>query len=540
MGARGHGPRRDRRAGNEPRDQPVRVELALHPDVLLDPARVRSAAARAAQLPEARVQDARIVRRAIDARHRQVRVQLLVDVFTAVPPAESAPQPLALATLHGEPEVVVVGAGPAGLFCAWQLARHGVRARVLDRGQPVTQRRRDVARLSQRGQLDPESNYCFGEGGAGTFSDGKLYTRANKRGPVREVLEGLCAYGASDEILRDARPHIGTNRLPRVVGALRAHLQSAGQEVRFGARVIGLGMQQGRVAGVELADGTRVPARAVVLATGHSAPDVYRMLAALGGQLAPKPFAIGVRVEHAQAFIDRTQYGELAGHPALGAAAYRLVERACDVGVFSFCMCPGGYIVPAATAPGQQVVNGWSPSARRGRFANSGLVVEVGAAQLAAAGLDPSDPFAGLALQQQLEQRAYDAGGGDFVAPAQRLDDLLAGRPSHALPETSYPRGVAPARLDQLLAVLAEPLRAALAQIDRKLRGFAGADAVAVGLESRTSAPLRIVRDPETLQAPGLAGLYPAAEGAGYAGGIMSAALDGMRIADALARDLHR
>jgi uncharacterized FAD-dependent dehydrogenase len=516
-------------------DPPVRVELALHPDALLDPARLRAAAARAAQLPEARVQDVQIVRRAIDARRRQVRIQLLVDVFTAVPPVQSAPQPLALPALTGEPAVVIIGAGPAGLFCAFRLAQLGVRAHLLDRGQAIAQRRRDVALLSQRGQLDEESNYCFGEGGAGTFSDGKLYTRANKRGPVRAVLEALCAYGASEEILRDARPHIGTNRLPRVVGALRAHLESAGQQVTFGARVVGLLQRSGRVAGVQLADGTAIDARAVVLATGHSAADVYHMLHAAGAQLMPKPFAIGVRVEHAQSFIDRTQFGDLAGHPALGAAAYRLVERAGDVGVFSFCMCPGGYIVPAATSHGQQVVNGWSPSARRGRFANSGLVVEVGAAQLTAAGLDPSDPFAGLTLQRQLEQRAFEAGGGAFVAPAQRLGDLLAGRPSSALPETSYPRGVSPARLDQLLGVLGAPLREALARIERKLRGFTGPDAVAVGLESRTSAPLRIAREPESLEAAGLPGLYPAAEGAGYAGGIVSAALDGMRIAEAIA-----
>ena len=517
-----------------PEQAPVRVELALHPDLLLDPARVRQAAAREARLDERKVADVRIVRRTIDARHRQVRVQLQVDVFLQAPAPERAPEPLALPALTGEPEVVIVGAGPAGLFCAWRLAQHGVRARVLDRGQALPQRRRDVAKLSQRGELDGDSNYCFGEGGAGTFSDGKLYTRANKRGPVRDVLEALVAYGASDEILRDGRPHIGTNRLPGVVGALTAHLQSAGHELRFGARVDELRYRQGRVTGVRLADGSTIDARAVVLATGHSAEDVYRMLQRAGAQLEPKPFAIGVRVEHPQAFIDRTQYGELAGHPALGAASYRLVERAGDVGVFSFCMCPGGYIVPAASAQGQQVVNGWSPSARRGRFANSGLVVEVGAAQLAAAGLDPSDPFAGSQLQRQLEALAYEAGGGAFVAPAQRLSDLLAQRASSALPETSYPRGVVPARLDQLLGVLGAPLRQALAQIAQRLRGFTGPDAVAVGLESRTSAPLRIVRDPHSLQAPGLAGLFPAAEGAGYAGGIMSAALDGIRIADML------
>jgi uncharacterized FAD-dependent dehydrogenase len=529
-------PREHREAKPESkREDPVRVELALHPDVLLEPARLRAAAARAAALDERKVADVRVLRRAIDARHKQVRVQLLVDVYQHAPAPERAPEPLALPALSGEPAVAIVGAGPAGLFCAWRLAQHGVRARVLDRGQALSQRRRDVAKLSQRGELDGDSNYCFGEGGAGTFSDGKLYTRANKRGPVRDVLEAFCAYGASEEILRDARPHIGTNRLPGVVSALCAHLQSAGQELSFGARVDELCCEQGRVRGVRLADGTAIEARAVVLATGHSAADVYRMLQRAGAQLQPKPFAIGVRVEHPQAFIDRTQYGELAGHPALGAAAYRLVERAGDVGVFSFCMCPGGYIVPAATAQGLQVVNGWSPSARRGRFANSGLVVEVGAEQLAAAGLDPADSFAGLQLQRELEARAYEAGGGAFVAPAQRLGDLLAQRASSDLPETSYPRGVAPARLDQLLGVLGAPLRQALARITRRMPGFTGSDAVAVGLESRTSAPLRVARDPQSLQAPGLAGLFPAAEGAGYAGGIMSAALDGIRIADAIA-----
>lgn len=528
---------RDPRAGSEPPPQtdPIRVELALHPDLLLDPARVRRAAAREAHVAEREVADARIVRKTIDARRHQVRVQLQVDVYRRPPPPERAPEPLDLPALSGEPEVAIVGAGPAGLFCAWRLAQHGVRARVLDRGQALPQRRRDVAKLSQRGELDRDSNYCFGEGGAGTFSDGKLYTRANKRGPVRDVLEALCAYGADNEILRDGRPHIGTNRLPRVVDALCAHLRSAGHELHFGARVDDLLRDGERVTGVRLADGSAIAARAVVLATGHSAADVYRMLQRAGASLEPKPFAIGVRVEHPQAFIDRTQYGELAGHPALGAASYRLVERAGDVGVFSFCMCPGGHIVPAATAPGQQVVNGWSPSARRGRFANSGLVVEVGAAQLAEAGLDPSDPFAGLALQRELEARAYDAGGGAFVAPAQRLGDLLAQRASTDLPETSYPRGVVPARLDLLLGVVSAPLRHALAQITRRLRGFTGPDAVAVGLESRTSSPLRITRDSVSLQAPGLSGLYPAAEGAGYAGGIMSAALDGIRIADAIA-----
>jgi uncharacterized FAD-dependent dehydrogenase len=520
---------------------PIRVELTLHPDVLLDEAKLRDAAASAARVKPKEVADVRLVRRTIDARHGKVRVIVLADVALHDGPSLPArtSEPSALPSLSGEPAVVVVGAGPAGLFCAWRLAQLGVRCVLLERGQAVAQRRHDVAKLSQRGELDVESNYCFGEGGAGTFSDGKLYTRASKRGSVEEVLEAFVAYGAPADVLVNARPHIGTNRLPKVVGALRAHLESAGQRVVFGARVDDVLKNGDAVGGVRLADGSTLPARVVVLATGHSAGDVYEWLARAGAPLSFKPFALGVRVEHDQAFIDRTQYGALAGHPALGSAPYRIVVQACGVGVFSFCMCPGGHIVPASTSQAQQVVNGWSPSSRRGRFANSGLVVEVGAQQLKDFKLDPSDAFAGAKLQKLIEQRAYEAGGGAFVAPGQRLDDLRAGRLSTDLPATSYPRGATPARLDRVLGGLGAPLREALAKIDRSMPGFAGHDAIAVGVESRTSAPIRIEREPTTLQSPGLRGLYPCAEGAGYAGGIMSAALDGMRIAEAIARDLR-
>ena len=517
---------------------PIAVELSLHPDVLLDEAQLRERAARAAHVKLAQVAHVRILRRTIDARHGKVRVIVQAEVITgkaAGAAADEAIAPLDLPALRGEPSVVVIGAGPAGLFCALRLAERGVRCVLVERGQPVGARRHDVAKLSQRGELDPESNYCFGEGGAGTFSDGKLYTRASKRGSVDEVLRAFVSYGAPADIMVNARPHIGTNRLPKVVSALREHLVSAGQVVTFGARVDGLLKHDGAVRGVRLADGTTIEARAVVLATGHSAGDVYAWLARDGAQLAFKPFALGVRVEHDQAFIDRTQYGALAGHPALGSAPYRVVVQACGVGVFSFCMCPGGFIVPAATAPEQQVVNGWSPSSRRGRYANSGLVVEVGASELQQVGLDPSDPFAGLSYQRMVEKRAFEAGGGAFVAPGQRLSDLRAGRASSDLPDTSYPRGAVPARLDHVLGNLAAPLREALGRIDRSMPGYAGPNAIAVGVESRTSAPIRIERDRQTLQAPGLPGLYPCAEGAGYAGGIMSAALDGIRIADAIA-----
>ena len=518
---------------------PRRVELRVHPDVVLDEVALRRASAREAKLPEAEVARVVVRRRSIDARRGRVWLQLVVELWLRgeAPPAEARPQPLALPGLRGEPPVVIVGAGPAGMFCAWALARRGVRSIVLERGKPVRPRRHDLAALAKRGVLNPESNYCFGEGGAGTFSDGKLYTRAHKRGDVQEVLEALVGYGAPEEILVDARPHIGTNRLPRVITGMREHLVSAGVEIAFERRVDGLRTEGKRVGGV-IVSGELVPARAVVLAVGHSARDVTRWLHAAGVPLTAKPFALGVRLEHPQALIDGLQYGGLAGHPALGAAAYRLVEQAAGAGAFSFCMCPGGFIVPAATEPGGQVVNGWSPSSRGGRYANSGFVTEVGPHQLAAAGLDPGDVFAGVELQRRIEQAAYEAGGGEYVAPAQRVDDFVVGRDSKELPACSYPRGLRAARLDVLLGRLAEPLREALRRIGERMPGFVSSEAVAVGVESRTSAPVRTERDRDTCESPGMAGLYPCGEGAGFAGGIMSAALDGIRVAESVARSL--
>jgi uncharacterized FAD-dependent dehydrogenase len=514
---------------------PIRVDLALHPDVLLDERALRAAAVKEAHVRDADVRAVRVRRRAIDARRGRVMVQTLVELdFEAKD--EPPVVPLDLPTLSGAPPVVVIGAGPAGLFCAWRLAQHGLRSVVVERGKAVRPRRRDLAALTQRGALNPESNYCFGEGGAGTFSDGKLYTRSSKRGDVESVLRAFVAYGASPDILVDARPHIGTNKLPGVVGAMREHLESAGVEVLFESRVDAIATEGGRTVGVVLADGRTIEARAVVVAPGHSARDVQRFVAAAGARVTFKPFAIGVRVEHPQSFVDRAQFGALAGHPVLGAASYRLVERACGTGIFSFCMCPGGFVAPAATEPGGQVVNGWSPSKRNGRFANSGFVTEIGPAQLATFGFDPNDPFSGVELQRRIERRAYDAGGGDYVAPAQRIEDFLEKRASSSLPETSYPRPVASARLDDVLESLAAPLREALRQVDRKMRGYARGDAVALGVESRTSSPVRFERDHGSLEAVGLPGLYPCGEGAGFAGGIMSAALDGIRVADAIAR----
>lgn len=514
----------------------VILELRVHPDVWRDEGGLKRAAAQAGGLRTSDIAELRIVRKAIDARRGHVWLQLRVEVARV---GETLPRPAVtdrvLPHLHGEPAVAILGTGPAGLFCAWQLARRGIRSRLFERGKPVRARRRDLAVLTRFGRLEPESNYCFGEGGAGTFSDGKLYTRAQKRGAVQDVLEALVAHGASPEILVDARPHIGTNRLPLVIASLREHLEAAGVEVRFEARIDRILARGGCVRGIELSDGQVIDAAAVVVASGHSARDVPRFCAEAGALVEFKPFAMGVRVEHAQSWIDRRQYGELAGHPALGAASYRLVERVDDVGVFSFCMCPGGFIAPAATDAGGQVVNGWSPSSRGGRFANSGFVAEIGPAYLARHGHDPErEPFAGVEVQRRLEARAYALGGGSFVAPAQRLSDFVAGRVSVDLPDCSYPRGLASVDLCDVLGDLGPVLRQALRQVDRKMPGFAGPEGVAVGVESRTSCPIRIARG-DDLQSPTLPGLYPVGEGAGYAGGIMSAALDGMRAAEHIA-----
>jgi len=415
-----------------------------------------------------------------------------------------------------------------------RLAERGVPALIVERGRPVQARRRDLAALTKQGVVDPESNYCFGEGGAGTYSDGKLYTRTHKRGPVGWVLEQLVAHGASPDVLIDARPHVGSNRLPRVVTALRETLAGAGVETRFGSRVTEILCENGRVAGVRLADGATIDAAAVVLATGHSARDAYALAAAAGAPLVAKPFAVGVRVEHPQALIDRAQYGADATRFALPAAAYRLAATIEQRGVFSFCMCPGGWIVPAATEPGTIVVNGMSLARRDSPFANSGIVVALEPDDVAALGYPGAD--GGLALQAVLERAAFHAGGGAQVAPAQRLPDFVAGRDSADLPRCSYRPGIRSARLDlELPAFVGTRLRAALRRFGRTIRGYDTREAVVVGVETRSSSPVRIVRDPRTLASPSPAGLFPCGEGAGYAGGIVSAALDGLAVAEAAA-----
>jgi uncharacterized FAD-dependent dehydrogenase len=526
-----------------PRDIDADVELEL--DLGLDEpddepalrARVASALrARADELPPVEVR-----RRAIDARRGRVRFHLTIGFAPASRPALAEPPPRPVA---GDP-VIVVGAGPAGLFCAYELARAGIASIVVERGKPVQARRRDLKGLTQHGVVDPDSNYCFGEGGAGTYSDGKLYTRSHKRGDVRDVLEILALHGAPPEILVDARPHIGSNKLPKVITAMRERLEACGVAFRFGARVTALLVEgEGaarRARGVRLADGAELTGRAVVMATGHSARDVHVLLAEAGVRLERKPFAVGVRVEHPQPYVDRAQYGRAAGHPKLRAAPYRLAfTPPGGRGVFSFCMCPGGWVVPAATEPDGVVVNGMSLSRRDSPYANSGLVIAIEDADLATAGLAARGADAGIELQRRIERAAAAAGGGHLRAPAVRVTDFVRGGASTTLPASSYEPGLAPADLGAVLAAagpgldLAGKLRDALGVFDRQMRGFVSAEAVLIGVESRTSSPVRVPREPTSLTSPDLAALYPSGEGAGYAGGIVSAALDGIRVARAI------
>jgi len=479
----------------------------------------------------------RVLRRSLDARKNRplgYRLRCLV--------AESASALEASAQLDARPvvrwpvgrripRVVIVGSGPAGTGAAVRLAEAGVAATILERGKPVQPRRADLAALT-RGRLDSTSNYCFGEGGAGTFSDGKLYTRAKDRQAVASVLRDLVRFGAPDEIEIESRPHVGSNRLPKVLTALRQHLESEGVVYRFGADVTGVRFDRAGVRAVRLADGGELEADAVILAVGHSARSIYEWAAGAGVAIERKAIAVGVRIEHPQSLIDEIQYGAAAGHPALPPALYELTSAGAGRGVYSFCMCPGGWIVPAATEPDGVVVNGMSLSKRDSRFANAGMVVAVDVADF---GPDGDGPLAGVAFQRRIEQAAARVGGGAFRAPGQRLGDFLADRPSASVADSSYRPGVIPGALAQVFPpFVVTALRDGLRRMGAQMPRFLHPQASLIAAETRTSAPVRFLRDPETLMSPHCPGLYPVGEGAGYAGGIVSAALDGLRAAERL------
>lgn len=504
------------------------VDIALPPREAADAVLVREAAAETCGLPVAQVRGARILKRSIDARSKKPLVRLRVEVSTVAEFPEPATTPPELPDVRTGRPVIIVGCGPAGLFAALGCIRRGLRPILLERGKDVRARRRDLAAINREHLVDPDSNYCFGEGGAGTYSDGKLYTRSDKRGDVKAVLETFVAFGASPDILIDAHPHIGTNKLPKIITAMREAIEDVGGEVRFKVRMADLLVKDGAVQGVLTAQGQEVLANAVVLATGHSARDIFELLHAKGIAIEAKPFAMGVRIEHPQEVIDRIRYHCAVRDPYLPPASYNVVQQVEGRGVYSFCMCPGGIIAPCATAPGEVVTNGWSPSKRNNPFANSGIVVAV----------EPpgNDPLAAMRYQQRTEQAAWRAGGQRQSAPAQRMEDFIRKQASRDLPPCSYPPGIVPATLDEVLPhEVATRLRGGLKAFGEKMRGYRTNEAVLVAVESRTSSPVRIPRDAHTLQHPQVRGLYPCAEGAGYAGGIVSAAMDGLRVAQAVA-----
>lgn len=513
------------------------LEIVLDPEVAFDAAQLEQELMKSAQVQPDEVKYIHRLKRSIDARGRQVLARVRADIYLDTPPTEVHSPIYRYPDVSDKKEVIIVGAGPAGLFAALRCIELGLKPIVLERGKDVRSRRRDLAAINKEHIVNPDSNYCFGEGGAGTYSDGKLYTRSKKRGDLQRILQIFVQHGATPDILFDAHPHIGTNKLPKIIEAIRETVRAAGGEVLFDKRVTSFILENNVMKGVTTQDGKSYTGESIILATGHSARDMFELLHQQGITIEAKPFAMGVRVEHQQQFIDSVQYKCEDRGPYLPASSYSLVQQTVynnkQRGIFSFCMCPGGFIVPSATAPGEVVVNGMSPSRRDSKFANSGIVVAI---ELEDMELEKYGPLAGLHMQQELERKACEMAGGTQAAPAQLLQDFTNKKVSKNLLETSYQPGLVPVDMNKLFSEdMAYRLREGFKAFGNKMRGFLSNEAQIIGVESRTSSPVRIPRNRETLEHIQVSNLYPCGEGAGYAGGIVSAAMDGERCAEMVA-----
>ncbi len=520
------------------------VEIKVQPRAINDVAAIEKAALKKAKVKPSDKTEVVVLRRSIDARGNQPVFRLRVAVYVG---EKHQPEPAILDTfqnVENAPRVIIVGAGPAGYFAALELIELGLKPIIFDRGKDVRTRRRDLRAIQQFGEVNPHSNYCFGEGGAGTYSDGKLYTRSHKRGNIVKSLRLLVEHGAVSDILVDAHPHIGSNKLPKIVANIRETILKYGGEIHFDAHVTDFVFSKNKskaegkkIEGVIVNDKEEHLGETVILATGHSARDIYKLCDDRGIRLEVKPFALGVRVEHPQSLIDKIQYRQESREENLPASSYRLACQVGGRGVFSFCMCPGGLVVPASTAPGEIVVNGMSMSRRDSAFANSGTVVAVEPEDLAP--FAHHGIFAGLEFQKSVEQAMFQFGDGSQKAPGQRMTDFVKNNISKTLPDTSYIPGLVAAPVHQLLPEsISKKLRLGMQEFGRKMKGYFTEEANIIGTESRTSSPVRIPRNPSTLMHQDAEGLFPCGEGAGFAGGIISAAMDGQNVAKAVHRFL--